>query len=69
MGRYQVVGRREYRGHSRGTVFDARLDRAAEARAVRRGDIVLLERVVPAVQPGSYVFPTGWLTATTHEKE
>lgn len=62
-GRYQVVGRREYRGHVTGVVFEARLERRAAARAVARGDIVLLEETTPAVQPNSYVFPEGWLSA------
>lgn len=62
-GRYQVVGRREYRGHETDTVFEARLDRNAEARAIRRGDIVLLEQIQPGLEPGSFVLPDGWLTA------
>lgn len=61
-GTYQVIGHRKYRGHQRGETFDATLDRNAERRAVARGDIVLLARVVPTIQPGSYTFPQGWLT-------
>ncbi len=62
MGRYQVVGRREYRGHPTGTVFDARLDTHAAARAITRGDIELLEQIEPGLPPG-FVFPDGWLAA------
>lgn len=59
-GVYLVTGRRHYRGHEPGTVFEAQLDRAAEWRALERGDIRLIRRVTPAVQPGSYTFPAGW---------
>lgn len=48
-GIYQVVGRREYRGHKPGERFMARLDRNAEGRAIQRGDIALLERVTPGL--------------------
>ncbi len=63
MGRYRVVGRREYRGHKTGTVFDARLETNAAGRAIRRGDIVLLEQTEPGLPP-DHAFPDGWLTAT-----
>ena len=60
-GLYRVVGDRLYRGHDPGTEFEARLDRNAEARACARGDIEFLRRVSPALEPGSFVFPEGWL--------
>jgi hypothetical protein len=60
MGEYRVVGKREYRGHSPGSVFEARLDRGAEARAIARGDIKLLRVITPEVQPGSWTLPDGW---------
>ena len=60
-GRYEVVDKRDYRGHPQGTVFDARLESNAERRAIARGSITLLARVVPALEPGSYIFPEGWL--------
>lgn len=56
-GLYQVVGSRCYRGHQPGTSFEAKLDPRAEARAIGRGDIVLVERVSLTVQPGSYKLP------------
>ena len=59
-GLYQVVGNRNYRGHDRGDTFIARLDTRAERRAVDRGDIILLERITPALEPGSYTLPQGW---------
>jgi hypothetical protein len=62
MSVYKVVGSRVYRGHRPGDLFEARLDSRAEARAIGRGDIKLIERITPAVQPGSYTFPAGWLT-------
>ncbi len=61
-GRFQVVGRREYRGHPTGTVFHARLDTNAAQRAINRKDIVLLELAEPTLPP-DYTFPDGWLTA------
>ena len=57
MSRYRVVGPRRYRGHQPGDLFEAQLDPRAEARAIGRGDIVLLARNVPTLQPGSYQFP------------
>jgi len=60
-GEYLVVGTREYRGHKPGETFEAELDRFAEERAITRGDIRLLKRMTPGVQPGSYTFPDGWL--------
>ena len=56
-GKYRVVTERRYRGHRPGDLFEAVLDDRAEARAIGRGDIVLLERITPALQPGSYRFP------------
>jgi hypothetical protein len=61
-GLYLVSGNRDYRGNRPGEQFVARLDANAERRAIDRGDIVLLERVVPALQPGSFRLPKGWPT-------
>lgn len=60
-GVYLVGPRRAYRGHAPGSEFAAVLDPRAEGRAIRRGDITLLESITPTVQPGSYTLPTGWL--------
>ena len=62
MGEYKVVGKREYRGHAPGEIFEARIDRAAAVRAVARGDIRLLRMVVPVIQPGTWTLPDGWLS-------
>jgi hypothetical protein len=59
-GAYRVVGQRRYRGHQPGDLFEAKLDQRAEARAIGRGDIELVERKSLTVQPGSFVFPEGW---------
>ena len=56
-GFYRVVGSRVYRGHRPGDLFEARLDRRAEARAIGRGDIALLARIAMTVKPGSYKLP------------
>jgi hypothetical protein len=68
MGEYEVIGKREYRGHLPGEVFEARLDMGAEARAVARGDIRLLRVVTPEVQPGSWVLQVGWLSNEGKER-
>jgi hypothetical protein len=60
MGVYEVVGRRAYRGHEPGVVFEAALQPGPERRAVDRGDIVLLERIVPCIETGRLVLPVGW---------
>jgi hypothetical protein len=56
-GKYLVVGKRMYREHRPGTLFEAKLDAKAEARAIGRGDIKFVERIVPALRPGSYRLP------------
>lgn len=66
-GVYRVTGKRRYRGHERGTTFEARLDRNAERRAIDRGDIVFVRRVIPSLEPGSYRLPLGWGEDTTTE--
>jgi hypothetical protein len=60
-GRWQVTGKRIYRGHAPGEEFEASLDDAPAARAMNRGDIVLLEEYMPRLVEGSYVLPKGWL--------
>ncbi len=59
-GLYRVIGRVAYRGHAPGEEFEAVLDPAAEARGLARGNIELLERLVPALVPGSFTLPPGW---------
>jgi hypothetical protein len=60
LGVYEVVGRRAYRGHQPGVVFEARLDRNAEMRAINRRSIRLLDRVADELPPGKYRLPHGW---------
>ena len=57
MSIYRVVGQRRYRGHRPGDLFEATLESRAEARAIGRGDIEVIERSTPSVQPGSYRLP------------
>lgn len=59
-GLYRVTGKRRYRGHEPGTEFQARLERNAEQRAIARGDITLLDRLTPALEPGSWQLPISW---------
>lgn len=68
-GVYEVTGRRQYRGHEPGTVFEAILDRGAEARAVARGDIRLIRHVQPGLEPDSFRLPPGWLNPATPPTE
>ena len=56
--RYLVTGKRKYRWHQPGTVFEARLEPDAERRAIERGSIQVLEEIEVGV--GSYVLPDGW---------
>ena len=58
-GLFQVVGRRQYRGHPTGTRFEARLD-AAMQRALDRGDLRLIEEVEPSLKEGTYTLPDDW---------
>lgn len=67
VGRYEVVGRRVYRGHKPGEVFDAYLDVPAERRAIGRGSIRLIERVPADLTAGMYRLPAGWPAITTAE--
>lgn len=54
---YLVTGKRGYRWHKPGTVFEAILDPDAERRAIERGSIRVLEVIQPALQAGSYELP------------
>jgi hypothetical protein len=60
IGRYKVVGRRAYRGHDPGEEFEARLDVAADARAIGGGSIQLLERLTADLPADKYRLPQGW---------
>ena len=62
MAEYEVTGKREYRGHSPGSTFEARIPPGPESRAIARGDIVRIRTVEPSIQPGSFSLPEGWLT-------
>lgn len=66
---YKVTGKRAYRGHKPGDTFEARLDPAAEARAVQRGDIVALERIEITLVKGSYALPKDWPPSEADDKE
>lgn len=67
-GIYRVSGRRAYRGHEPGEIFPALLEREAERRALERGDIELLERLIPALAAGSFKLPRGWLRKQNETK-
>jgi hypothetical protein len=69
MGRYEVIGKRAYREHQPGSVFEARIPWDAEQRAVHRGSIRLIERLTADLPPGKYRLPLGWPTYTTARKE
>lgn len=59
-GLWKVTGKRPYRDNAPGEEFEASLDDNVAARAVARGDIVLLEEFVPTV-PDGYQLPEGWV--------
>jgi hypothetical protein len=54
---YLVTGKRQYRWHKPGTVFEARLDPDAEQRAIERGSIRVIDSVQPELENGSYALP------------
>ena len=66
LGLYEVMGKLSYRDHRPGETFVARLDRGAEARAVHRGNIRLLELIEPTL-PQQHGLPDGWITAEPDE--
>lgn len=68
-GVYEVTGKRQYRGHDPGTVFEAILDRGAEQRALARGDIRLIRHIEPGLAPGSYRLPPDWPGTATRPNE
>ncbi len=57
--RAKVIGRRQYRGHEPGEVFEARFDAALE-RAVYRRNIEILEIIRPELPEGRYRLPKDW---------
>lgn len=65
MSRYRVI--HAFHGVPAGEVIEARLDAAKERRVLDRGQLELLERSDPAIQPGSITLPDGW--PTKHEQE
>lgn len=56
--RYLVTGKRQYRWHEPGSIFEARLDSDAERRAIERGSIRVLEEVEVKVE--SFDLPDDW---------
>ena len=68
MSLYLVTGKRPYRNHKPGEAFEAVLAADAEARAVARGDIELLERSTPSIRPGSWQLPRGWNRASRQQE-
>ncbi len=57
MSVYLVTGRNEFRSHKPGETFEASLDPLLEVRAIRRGNIELVERSTPCLIEGSYRLP------------
>jgi len=57
MKRYLVIGKRRYRWHEPGSVFEAKLWPDAERRAIERKSIRDLGPVDPSLKPGSYRLP------------
>ena len=59
-GLWRVVGRRAYRGHEPGVEFEAVIPSGAAARAIARGDLVLIEALVAGL-PDEHCLPEGWV--------
>lgn len=62
IGRYEVIGDRSYDEHPPGEIFEARIGQHAEARAIDRGSIRLITRIIDDLIPGSYRLPLAWPT-------
>ena len=58
-GVWKVTGRRIYRGHEPGVTFEASIPTTVAARAVARGDVTLLEEILPLL-PEEHCLPEGW---------
>ena len=58
-GRWLVSGKRIYRGHHPGAVFESRIEPRAAHRALVRGDIRLLEKIEVRL-PDDRSLPAGW---------
>ena len=59
-GLWRASGRRAYRGHEPGEVFEASIPTAAARRAIARGDLELLEAFIPSL-PDDHCLPEGWV--------
>ncbi len=66
--RYRVTGKRKYRWHQPGTVFEAQLEPLAEQRAIERGSIAIIEVVQPGLENGSYALPEDWPQTVADER-
>ena len=58
---FEVVGKREYRGHRPGEQFITRMDPALE-RALERPNVVIVAVIDPKIQEGQYGLPQDWPT-------
>ena len=56
MSVYAITGR-GYRGHKQGQHVEMVLDPMVEERALRRGNVALVERSTPSLREGSYRLP------------
>jgi hypothetical protein len=66
--RYLVTGKRQYRWHKPGSIFEARLDPNAEERAIERGSIRVIDSIQPELENGSYALPPeDWPQAVADE--
>lgn len=58
MSVYEITAPRGYRGHRQRAHVEMVLDPSVERRALRRGDIRLVERSTPCLIEGSYRLPS-----------
>ena len=54
---YQVIGTRDYAGYTPGEKFEATLEPRAEARAIKRGNIVIVKKSTPRVKKSNLRMP------------
>lgn len=62
-GIFEVTKGHTFRDFRAGERFEGRTDRRRESRAVERGVLRFIEPITVELVPGSYVFPSGWLSS------
>ncbi len=62
MALYEVTSEARFREFRKGERFEALLTPEEEARAIKRGAVIVIDPAPPGLRPGSYRLPDGWST-------